>query len=92
MKVYLVCYDISDDDVRQDVANLLGEYGERVQRSVFEVIVRTETELAQLQQRLAEALGDEPELRFYRLCERCRSESRTLTGERVAVFPSTIIV
>jgi len=78
--------------VREDVANILEEYGERVQRPVFEVIVRTETELAQLQQRLAEALGAEPDLRFYRLCERCRGESCTLTGERVAVFPSTIIV
>ncbi|MGH8625193.1 MAG: CRISPR-associated endonuclease Cas2 [Gammaproteobacteria bacterium] len=89
---YLVCYDIADDDVREDVANVLGEYGERVQRSVFEVIVRSEAELARLQQRLAEALRAEPELRFYRLCERCRAESRTLRGERVAAFPSTIIV
>lgn len=92
MKVYLVCYDILDDEVREEISDILGEYGERVQRSVFEVIVRSEGELAQLHERLAEVLAAEPELRFYRLCERCRSESRTLTGERVALFPSTIIV
>jgi CRISPR-associated protein Cas2 len=92
MRIYLVCYDITDDDTRLAVSKILGEYGERVQRSVFEVAVRSETELERLRARLEEALGDTPELRFYPLCGRCRKESYTLVGERIAVFPSTIIV
>ncbi|NSY36607.1 CRISPR-associated endonuclease Cas2 [Pseudoalteromonas sp. JC28] len=34
---YLVCFDISDDKARRRLVNRLGEYGERVQYSVFEV-------------------------------------------------------
>jgi CRISPR-associated protein Cas2 len=92
MRIYLVCYDITDDDTRLAVSKILGEYGERVQRSVFEVAVRSEVELERLRARLEEALGDIPELRFYPLCGRCRKESYTLAGGRIAVFPSTIIV
>jgi CRISPR-associated protein Cas2 len=92
MRIYLVCYDITDDDIRLEVSKILGGYGERVQRSVFEIAVRSEAELEQLQARLEEVLGDTPELRFYPLCGRCRNESHTLSGGRIAVFPSTIIV
>lgn len=92
MTVYVVCYDIEDDGIRTQVSKLLGEYGERVQRSVFEITLRSEAERGQLQARLEAVAGEERDLRFYRLCERCRAESHTLTGEKVAVFPSTIII
>lgn len=92
MKNYLVCYDIADDDQREQVSVILGRYGERVQRSVFEVMLRTDADLEELRRLLTEALGNTPEVRLYRLCEHCRRESFTLVGERIAVFPSTIIV
>jgi CRISPR-associated protein Cas2 len=92
MKVYLVCYDISDDDLRDDVSKILGEYGDRVQRSVFEVALGSEADLLALRQRLSEAMQDNIEVRFYRICERCREESHTLSGEPVTAFPGTIIV
>jgi len=41
---------------------------------------------------LREVLGETPELRFYRLCERCRADSWGLDGEPLAVFPRTIIL
>ena len=34
-RTYLVAYDISDDDTRSDVSNLLQTYGDRIQYSVF---------------------------------------------------------
>ena len=34
--LYVVVYDISDDKERESVSNVLGGYGFRVQRSVFE--------------------------------------------------------
>ena len=92
MKVYLVCYDIADDALREEVSTILGEYGERVQRSVFEVALRMDTDLDRLRGRLRTVLGDTPEVRLYRLCENCRGESFTLLDEPIAVFPSTIIV
>ena len=90
--MFLVCYDISDDDLREEVSQVLGEYGDRVQRSVFEVALRSEEDLAMLRGRLEAVLGADPEVRFYRLCERCREESQTLTGERIATRAWTIIV
>ena len=94
MTIYLVCYDITDDTLRRRVSDLLGGQGERVQRSVFEVRLGDRNDLDRLHARLSELLAPEPqaELRFYRLCARCRAASTTLQGEAVACFPSTIIV
>ncbi|MFO1429298.1 MAG: CRISPR-associated endonuclease Cas2 [Candidatus Competibacteraceae bacterium] len=92
MSVYVVCYDIEDDGIRVQLSRLLGEYGERVQRSVFEITLRSEQDRVELQARLTELLGEEREVRFYCLCERCRTASYSLAGEKVAVFPSAIIV
>lgn len=39
---YVVCYDISDDTRRQRVARLMLTYGQRVQRSVYEVWLEPE--------------------------------------------------
>ncbi|MBE7558147.1 CRISPR-associated endonuclease Cas2 [bacterium] len=33
---YVVCYDIANDKQRTRLARLLGEYGDRIQKSVFE--------------------------------------------------------
>lgn len=92
MNVYLVCYDISDDTIRQRVSKVLSTYGDRVQNSVFEVVVRSVVELERLRERLIEVVEDELDVRFYRLCERCRSDSRSLDDTRIASFPSTIII
>jgi CRISPR-associated protein Cas2 len=92
MSVYVVCYDIEDDGIRAQLSRLLGEYGERVQRSVFEITLRSEQDRVELQARLTALLGEEREVRFYCLCERCRTASYSLAGEKVAVFPSAIIV
>lgn len=92
MAVYLVCYDISDDRLRDEVSRVLEAYGNRVQRSVFEVALRGEAAREALSAELRAVLGETPEVRFYRLCERCRADSRDLDGEPLAVFPRTIIL
>jgi len=94
LNIYLICYDISDDDLRRRVSILLGRHGNRVQRSVFEVRIGDSGHLEQLRAQLIALLDPEPEaeLRFYRLCARCRAASATLAGEPVANFPETIIV
>lgn len=66
----LVCYDIVDDSQRQAVATLLEGYGERVQGSVFEVMVDA-SGLRQLKTDLecqVNVLTDR--VRFYSLCQR----------------------
>lgn len=94
MSIYLVCYDIADDGLRRRVADHLGAWGERVQRSVFEVRFANPAGLERLRGELSRLLQAEPEaeLRLYRLCVSCRRASSTLAGEPVAVFPTTVIV
>lgn len=93
MELYLVCFDISDDDLRRRIGNLLLGYGERVQRSVFEVAVRDQTDLEALRTELLALVepGDQ-DIRLYRLCASCRQTSVTLMGERIAALPAMLIV
>ena len=92
MTVYLACYDITDNSIRTAIARVLEEYGDRVQRSVFEIVLRSDSELAEVLERLRTEAEDELNIRLYRLCKSCRAVSHTLEGDAVALFPSTIIV
>lgn len=42
MDTWLLCYDITDDRRRDRVASWLLRFGERVQKSVFEITVKDE--------------------------------------------------
>lgn len=92
MKTWLVCFDIEDDNVRTRVGKALLRHGERVQRSVFEVVVDSDSELDELQGRVIELAGVAADVRFYRLCGECRRVSKTLGEGRVMAFPSAVIV
>jgi len=92
MKIYLACYDIEDDRTRDRVSKLMGEYGQRIQKSVFELRLRNETELGDLKKRLRDLSEDSLDIRFYHLCANCRELCVTLAGQRVASFPAIIIV
>ncbi len=92
MEVWLVCFDISDNQVRTRIGKCLLRYGERIQESVFEISVRRRQDLEQVKQQLRDIQGEETNIRFYRLCASCRSASSTLAGEPVASFPGVIIL
>jgi CRISPR-associated protein Cas2 len=92
MNVYLVCFDIADDRNRDRVGTELLAYGERVQKSVFEIVVRHPGELDTLRASLAPLLESGDDLRFYRLCADCRDASVGLRGGKLAVFPAAVIV
>lgn len=92
MLVYLACFDISDDAIRYRVGNALSRYGNRVQRSVFEVTMPSETELARLAQEIQELLEPEDDMRFYALCRACRRRSRTAEGTQIAYFPAAVVI
>jgi len=54
------------------VCKLLKDYGERVQYSVFECMLRP-NDLKRMQERLKPLLApEEGDVRFYRLCDSCR--------------------
>jgi CRISPR-associated protein Cas2 len=70
MGFVVISYDISDDGTRTKVANLLLDYGTRVQYSVFELLI-DEKGL----DKLVGILKDFPEcsdsIRIYHICEGC---------------------
>lgn len=70
----VVSYDISDDNKRRKIAEILKDYGARVQYSVFECNL----DKKQLRQMIKELLShvdkDRDSLRIYYLCESCISK------------------
>jgi len=92
MEVYLVCFDISDDRIRNRIGKRLLRHGERVQKSVFEISVKNTSELEEIRRALREIADEEQNIRFYRLCASCRGASGTLDGDRVAHFPAVVIL
>ncbi|WP_072619173.1 CRISPR-associated endonuclease Cas2 [Spirulina major] len=76
--LYLICYDIVQDRRRTKVANLLGAYGLRIQKSVFEAVLPP-TDYERLEARLLRLLDlDTDQLRFYPLGKRQRSQTKVL--------------
>jgi CRISPR-associated protein Cas2 len=92
MQAYLACFDVSDDRVRYRVGKYLGEFGVRVQKSVFEIAVEKPDELELLRRELRPMLESGDDLRFYALCRSCRQKSHDVDGLRVAEFPAALIV
>jgi len=74
--LWVVCYDISDDGTRDRMANLLLDYGSRIQESVFECSL-ADADLQGMVERLsATPLQDTDKVRIYKVCGRCVEEIR----------------
>ncbi len=70
--MFLICFDICDNRRLRLVAREMGNFGVRVQKSVFECYLGSE-ELAELQRRLARILdAGEDKIRYYSLCGKDR--------------------
>ena len=83
MSLLLVCYDIPDTRRRNRVARLLEEFGERVQKSVFECDLDTSRQ-ARLRRKLtAMIVPSEDKLRFYPLCGKDRG--LTLAWDKIGI-------
>ena len=92
MQTYLACFDIQDDRHRRHVATLLGKHGLRVQKSVFEISVRSPEQLQKLHMRAQRWLGEGDDLRFYHLCCECRQKSHAMDARPVADFPLAVML
>lgn len=69
---YVVVFDIPDDYTRRKVGEALEGYGIRVQRSVFEVVFKTQRDFKVLVWELEKLVDKETDaVRFYVQCERC---------------------
>lgn len=71
---WVISYDIKDDKRRLKIAKTLEDYGTRVQYSVFECIL-TDEYLNRLKRRLERLIKvEEDSIRYYKLCNACRSK------------------
>ncbi len=74
MPRYAIAYDIANNARRRKVANLLDSYGDRVQNSVFEMVV-TKPMLEICLNRMKEFLDlNEDKVVVYFLCKVCESK------------------
>ncbi|MGH3942479.1 MAG: CRISPR-associated endonuclease Cas2 [Pseudonocardiaceae bacterium] len=81
--IVIVCYDITDDGRREDVAALLSGYGPRVQLSVFECEVRSQDELRKLRAEIRRRIDTlEDQVRLYPTTSHTFTE-RYIIGARV---------
>lgn len=81
--LYVVCYDIEEDGRRQRLSSLLGGFGERVQKSVFECRLDDSgfrRLLEVLEKRFQPQTGEN--IRIYPLCRYCQKGALGV-GERV---------
>ncbi|MDM8562041.1 CRISPR-associated endonuclease Cas2 [Candidatus Marithioploca araucensis] len=90
--IYVVCYDVNDDRVHNQIAQVLLKYGNQVQFSVFEVMLRSQDELKVLLEKLRKVADEQTNIRLYRLCENCRKMSCNLDQEEIAKMPAVIII
>ena len=69
---YLVCFDIVEDRVRAKACKILKEYGERVQKSVFECSDLNEEKFLKLKNRMEDCIDNAGDtVRFYAVCQGC---------------------
>ena len=68
----LICFDIVEDRARARASKILKEYGQRVQKSVFECSDLKEEKFLRLKNRLEACIDSgEDTVRYYFLCRDC---------------------
>jgi len=73
----VVSYDIVDDKRRTKIAEILKDYGTRVQYSVFECELSKKVLKKMIKELLKYVRVEEDSLRLYRLCRECRDNIKT---------------
>ena len=90
--LYLVCYDISNDLVRDRMSKTLLDFGSRIQESVFECPLNDDL-LDRMMARLEKlALGDDDRVRVYRLGGPCVERVRIYGPGDVTIEPEFYLV
>lgn len=82
MHYWIVCYDISEDRVRDRIHRYLVAHAEAVQESVFELCCRSVADFDTIWEDLLRLLGDAGAMRAY------RSSAPLLRASRVAGSPA----
>uniref|UniRef100_A0A831ZS98 CRISPR-associated endoribonuclease Cas2 n=1 Tax=Desulfacinum infernum TaxID=35837 RepID=A0A831ZS98_9BACT len=76
--LHVVCYDVVDDRRRQRVADVLKDFGARVQKSVFECVLDA-TRRRRLENRLSRLIDKNTDsILIYALCAACVDRKSSL--------------
>jgi len=76
--VYVISYDVADDNTRNRVSKTLDDFGTRVQKSVFECNLTAEQFASLLAQLSQTRLGELDSIRLYTLCKECCGKVKIL--------------
>lgn len=88
----LISYDVTDDQVRFRLARTLKDFGQRVQKSVFEAEI-DEAELTRLRKQLSWVkLDSDDSIRLYRLCEGCVKTVQIWGSGEVTKDPDIVVL
>lgn len=74
---YIIAYDIADDPKRSKLSSILQDYGDRVQKSVFEADL-TADDLQDIMLKASGCVDKEDSLRIYPTCATCRKGLRII--------------
>jgi CRISPR-associated protein Cas2 len=90
--LYIVVYDIPNDNRRTKVAKILEGYGNRVQLSVFECDI-TDSLLKELKKKLKKKVHEnEDSVRFYAISHHTRGQIDVWNGPPVSEPPNSVII
>lgn len=92
MDCYLIAYDIPGDKRRNKVANLLENYGQRVQLSVYEIWVDAGELRGLIRDLNLNLRPEEDSLRIYRLCKACQKAVAVLGQGETPQPPGVVII
>lgn len=90
--LHVVCYDISEDNIRNRLSERLLNFGTRIQDSVFECLL-DETLYARMLEQIEEIkLDAKDRVRIYRMCLRCVETIRIYGPGEVTTDPAYYLV
>ena len=88
---YIIAYDVTDDNSRTKLANLLLDYGSRVQKSVFEANL-SRFEVKGILVRASQYIQEGDSLRLYPVCKNCMGGMEILGRNEDMIVPSMRII
>lgn len=93
--IIIISYDIISSNKRNRIIRVLREYGNRVQKSVFECDV-SEKDRLDIFSRLSQIMEGEEDpkdsIRFYKVCEKCLSQTRIIGIGKIEERPDYLII
>ena len=91
--MYIVSYDIALDKRRKKIANILENYGKRIQYSIFECDL-DEKRYQKLYQEILKETSDmtDGSVRFYYLCANCVPKCKLIGQEKPSAYQSDKVI